>query len=400
MMKNLLFKNSQFEFETLRLFSAATSGMADIGEIITTSERIVDGDYNSWYQEWMKTAQRLHGIAHDYAVKGHFVSARKTYLRTYNYYRSAEFFLHENRNDPRALKLTDLGLSCFNQVMKYNQPIIEKVKIPYEGTTLPGHYYKCEETSEPRPVLILMTGYDGTKEEFYGLAMAALEHGMNCLAFEGPGQGEALRHQHLYFRYDYEKVVTPVVNFVLTLDGINPHKIVLWGQSLGGYLAPRAAAFEHRLAICVANGGIYNFLNALPNWKKFLDLALNNPNQCDQLQEEVEKTNPMFKWGIQNGMFVFGVDTLSKLVLKMKDFNMESTASKIQCPTLVVDGEEEHMFMGQAKQLYKALTCPKRFMLFTSEEGAGLHGQCGAKLLGNERILSWIDECLKKTINP
>ena len=108
----------------------------------------------------------------------------------------------------------------------------------------------------------------------------------------------------------------------------------------------------------------------------------------------------MFKWGIQNGMFVFGVDTLSKLVLKMKDFNMESTASKIQCPTLVVDGEEEHMFMGQAKQLYKALTCPKRFMLFTSEEGAGLHGQCGAKLLGNERILSWIDECLKKTINP
>ncbi|MFL0198158.1 alpha/beta hydrolase family protein [Clostridium sp. WILCCON 0269] len=129
-----------------------------------------------------------------------------------------------------------------------NAPVIESVKIPYEGTTLPGHYYKCQKTLKPNPVLSLMTGFDGTKEELYGTAMAALEHGMNCLVFDGPGQGEALHRQHLYFRYDYEAVVTPIVNFVLSLDSVDPDKIVLMGVSLGGYLAPRAAAYEHRLA--------------------------------------------------------------------------------------------------------------------------------------------------------
>ncbi len=73
---------------------------------------------------------------------------------------------------------------------------------------------------------------------------------------------------------------------------------------------------------------------------------------------------------------------------------MEDVAGKIQCPTLIMDVEEEKMFVGQARPLYDALTCEKSFLLFTSEEGAGLHGECGAKLLANERILSWIDERL------
>ncbi|SHJ00328.1 alpha/beta hydrolase family protein [Propionispora hippei] len=396
-MKNIVFRDDSFAFETLRLLSETAYGMADIGEVLTTAEKITEGDNNSWCKEWTVTAKRLHTTADDYLKNGHPVSARKTYLRAYNYYRSAEFYLHGNPNDPRINELSEASFACFEKVMELNDPVIKAVKIPYEGTTLPGHYYKCQKALSPSPVLILMTGFDGTKEELYGMAMAALEHGMNCLVFEGPGQGEALRRQNLYFRYDYESVVTPVVDFVLSLDGIDPDKIVLMGVSLGGYLAPRAAAYEHRLAACVANGGVYSFSDTLKNLlpdSHFLDMASTAPDKLNQSFDQMLKTNPTLKWGFEHGMFVFGANTPAQFILKIKDFTMEGVAEKIQCPTLIVDTEEDKLMPGQARPLYDALTCEKSFMLFSSEEGAGEHGQCGAKLLANERILSWIDERL------
>src|SRR5215471_18993514 len=61
----------------------------------------------------------------------------------------------------------------------------------------------------------------------------------------------------LVFRPDWEKVVSCAVDFALTQPDVDPHKIVLMGVSMGGVLAPRAAAFEPRLAALVANDGIY-----------------------------------------------------------------------------------------------------------------------------------------------
>ncbi|WP_254306684.1 S9 family peptidase [Clostridium sp. 001] len=96
--------------------------------------------------------------------------------------------------------------------------------------------------------------------EFYGIAMSALERGMNFFTFEGPGQGEAVRKQHLFFRYDYEKVVTPVIDYLISRKEIDPNRIVLMGKSFGEYLVPRAAACEKRIAACIANGGVYDFM--------------------------------------------------------------------------------------------------------------------------------------------
>lgn len=392
-MKNIIFKNDSFAFETLRLLSETAYGMADIGEVLATAEKIIEGDKNSWCKEWTITAKRLHHNADTYLKNGHLISARKTYLRAYNYYRSAEFYLHGNINDQRIIKLTEAGLTCFSKVMNLNNPVIEPVKIPYEMTTLPGHYYKCPHISKV-PTLILMTGFDGTKEELYGMAMAALEHGMNCLIFEGPGQGEALHRQHLHFRYDYEAVVTPVVDFVLSLDGVDPDKIILMGVSLGGYLAPRAAAYEHRLAACVANGGVYSFSAAVKNSfsdSSLFDMAGTDPDKFNKIIDKTSANNAVLKWALEHGMFVFGSDTPAQFILEIKNFTMKNCAEKIQCPTLIVDSEKDKMMPGQARLLYDALTCKKDFMLFTAEEGAGEHGQCGAKLLANERILSWID---------
>jgi hypothetical protein len=62
------------------------------------------------------------------------------------------------------------------------------------------------------------------------------------LAFDGPGQGAALREQNLVMRPDWEAVITPVVNYALTRGEIAADKIVLFGYSLAAFLVARAGA--------------------------------------------------------------------------------------------------------------------------------------------------------------
>jgi hypothetical protein len=67
----------------------------------------------------------------------------------------------------------------------------------------------------------------------------------------------------------------------------------------------------------------------------------------------------------------------------------------IKCPTLVLDAEKDDSFPGQPKKVFEALTCPKKYILFTAGEE---HCQCGAPALSNQRIFDWLDDTfLKKT---
>ena len=275
---------------------------------------------------------------------------------------------------------------------------IENIEIPYEDTTLPGHFYYADRSKQPRPVIIAMTGYDGTKEELYGLAMASVEHGMNCLTFDGPGQGETIRNQHLYFRPDYDKVVTPVVDYLLTREEVDPKSIVLWGESFGGYLAPRAAAFEHRLAACVANGGVYDFMGLRRpldiSKKEYVNYLKCNQDEVNKIMAGQMQTSSEMRWAISHGMYVFGAKSPAEFTIMAEDYLLEGIVEKIQCPTLVIDTENEEFFPGQAKILYNELTCRKEFLLFTAEEGAEEHCQVGAKRYANEHIFNWIDSML------
>ncbi|SMC28214.1 Alpha/beta hydrolase family protein [Clostridium acidisoli DSM 12555] len=399
-MNNLIFEDDQFASKLLGLLGDTAFKAADIGEVVSTAQKIKEGNYQSWCKEWTKTANSLQKVAENSYSDGHLISAKKAYLRASNYYRIAEFYLHENPDDPKIDELYNASIDCFSHVMKLNKPLIEEVKIPYGNTTLPGHFYKLEDSEEPKPVLIAMTGFDGTKEAFYGMAMDALEHGMHCITFEGPGQGEALHKQKLFFRHDYEKVITPVVDYLLTRKEVDSKKIVLWGQSLGGYLAPRAAAFEHRLAGCIANGGVYDFLGGFTSIfniprEEFLNFAFSDSEKFNKAVKEKMELNSKAKWSFSHGMYVFGVNTPAEFILKVGDFYMKGLAEKIQCSTLIVDSENDKLLGDQARQLYEELTCYKDFILFTAEEGAESHCQAGAKLIANERIFSWIEKILR-----
>jgi len=263
---HVIFNDAQFDFQTLRLLGSAASGDAEVGEVLSTAYRIREGDFESWTAEWLKTARRVHEIAEGSLDRGCRVSAREAYFRASNYYRAAEFYLHGDPSDPRIIDFSRSARACFEQALGLTSLAVERVAIPYQGTSLPGYFYRADEAEARAPTLIVHTGYDGTQEELRATATAATSRGMNCLTFEGPGQGAVIREQGLGFRPDWEAVVTPVVDHVLDLATVDPERIALLGISFGGYLAPRAAAFEHRLAACIANGGVFDFMaNRLPS---------------------------------------------------------------------------------------------------------------------------------------
>ena len=193
----IVFQDPTFSLQLLRAMGETYYKGADIGECLSTAYRIKEGDFESWYTEWLKTAKRVHKYAEDCLAAGHKISAREAYLRASNYYRVAEFLLI-NSEDPRIQTTWGSSKECFSSAGKLFSPPFESIEIPYEGTTLPGYLYHVKDNinTTPRPTLIVHGGFDSTLEELYTSAAApALERGCNCLTFEGPGQGGVIRKQ-------------------------------------------------------------------------------------------------------------------------------------------------------------------------------------------------------------
>lgn len=400
----LLFPDdAQFWFETQRAFGAVEYGGALFGEVLSTSSRIKSGDYDSWYQAWNETADRIAKEASDQFARGHRVSARDSYLRASGYYFTSEFFLHGNPRDPRIARAYRLSVECYTKCAAlYDQPITP-VEIPYEHTTLPGYFHRVDGSDRLRPTLIMHTGFDGSAEEMHvSGARAAVERGYNVLAFDGPGQYGPLHREALVFRPDWEKVVTPVVDFVLKQPGVDPKRVALMGISLGGVLAPRAAAFERRLAALIANDGLYDYgaahMALVPPDKRdaFLTrLSAEQAPEVDQILDAATKSSPTARWALAHGMYATGSTSPRAYVAKTLEYNLKNgVAEKISCPTLVCDAENDLFFRGQPQALYDHLTCKKTMIRFTAAEGAGAHCQVGASRLALARIFDWLDETL------
>ncbi len=201
----IYFNDPAFSYQLMRALSATAYGAADIAECLSTAYRIKEGDFESWYAEWYRTAGRMRVAADAWQAAGRRVNARDSYLRACTYYRAAEFYLHGKPTDPRILATWGQSRECFRKFAQLSTGI-EPVEIPYEGTVLPGYFYRAEGVPGPGPLLILQTGFDGTLEELYSDgAIAVARRGFHCLTFEGPGQGAVIREQRLPFRPDWEK---------------------------------------------------------------------------------------------------------------------------------------------------------------------------------------------------
>ena len=161
------FKDDSFAFEFVRNLGFMYYGGADLGEMMATAGRIKEGDFESWITEWDKLAHRILSRADASLNAGHLESAREGYLRASTYFRVAEFYLHGNPADPRILSESRASQNAYARGAKLTGPTWEPVQIPYEATTLPGYFYKVDNSGKPRPTLIFHGGYDSSVEELF-----------------------------------------------------------------------------------------------------------------------------------------------------------------------------------------------------------------------------------------
>src|ERR1700678_1930858 len=294
--------NIQFWYETKRAFGASSYGASEFGEVMATVNRITSGDNDSWFNEWNATAERVFAEAESRLAAGHSISARDSYLRATTYFRGSEFFLHGNPEDPRIYSAYKRSIQAYKACCALYDPPILPVEIPYGNTTLPGYFHRVDESDTKRPLFIMHSGFDGSAEELHGEgARAGIERGYSVLTFDGPGQYGPIHRADLAFRPDWEKVVTPVVDFAVELPGVDTAKVALMGISLGGYLAPRAAAFEKRIAALIANDGIYDY--------GVTQTASVPPDQLDAFVAAVnQKENPELDRKIAEGLKDAGTD--------------------------------------------------------------------------------------------
>jgi pimeloyl-ACP methyl ester carboxylesterase len=392
-----LFK-SNFDYQLVRAMGAGAYGDGGaVGEVYTTARRVVDGDIESWTAAWTETAERVERIAHGCLSGGHVVSAREAFLRASCYWGTGCFYLEGK--DPRHLKMYKSHRSCFRQAALLFDRQIEPVSIPYEnGKTLPGYFMRADAGGGPRPTLMILGGGDSTCEELYywGGGAAAVRRGYNAFLWEGPGQvGAYAVDPEMTFRPDWEVPTRYAVDYVLSRDDVDAQRLALSGHSMGGHLAPRAAAYEKRIHAVIANSLTPEMK---PMVKAMLGLDPNKPSGED-LDSKVDLSEPMRNFLVNTfkAQFGFAGKSLAAWLDDLGSYSLAGLEGKITCPLLYIAGEAEGpLMMNLGHKCFEKLTCPKTERVLRAADGAEAHCTLNNTSLKHQIEFDWLDDVFKQ----
>lgn len=347
----------------------ASGGM--FGEINWACEALRDASSNgsqggneAWHAAWLKLARQLESIASDAALTGHQVTARDHFMRAALYYQWAEAFLKPD--DVRCVPVFASHLSTFAQGAQRFDPPIEIVNIPFEGTTLYGYFVAANPASGARPAVVLSDGLDGTKEEMIYVALALAARGISTLSIDHPGQGATLRLSGLKARHDSEVAAGAAVDYLATRKDVDMQRVGIVAASMGGYYAPRAAAYEKRFKACVAWGAVYDYHGV---WARRFKVRPGQPISLDV-------TQAMGTTG-DHILHILGMPDYDRALRYLEPFHLREAAKNITCDILILHGEDDKQTpASEAKMLFDSIPSSSKTMrVFTRVEGGAAHVQ-------------------------
>src|SRR3972149_458051 len=229
-----------------------TSQGVDYNDFFRTTSRVEK--WEDWCREWVATGDIHYDLAVKAEAKGNFVSAGEAYIGAALCYHFGKFVFQDYHDE--YMSAANKSVEAFAKGLRLLDPISERVEIPFDGTTMVGTLRRPLDADKP-PLVLLLPGLDSTKEEFFSWENVFLKRGLGTFSLDGPSQGECGYNSHI--RPDYEAAVSVALDTLTKRSDIDPNRIGLAGVSLGGYYAPRAAAFEPRVKAAVGNCGPWNF---------------------------------------------------------------------------------------------------------------------------------------------
>jgi dipeptidyl aminopeptidase/acylaminoacyl peptidase len=304
------------------------------GVVLTDFEEVTAslGSWNDWCDAWSGRAAIHEQMGREALSRGKHISAGDHLQRAGVYYHFAKFlFVHDV---PQMKAAHTKAVECRKLALPHLSPAGERVAIPFEGKTLYGILRKPAGVARP-PVMAMACGLDSCKEETDAYEAPFLARGIATLVFDGPGQGEA--EYDFPIRGNYETVVRAVLDHIETRQDLDAARIGLWGVSLGGYYAPRAAAFEPRVKACIALSGPYDFAEAWDGLPELTREAFRVRSHC-ATQADAKRN----------------AATLS----------LKGVASRITCPMFIVTGKLDRVIPWQdAERLARDVKGPCELLI-------------------------------------
>jgi hypothetical protein len=390
------FQDDGTNFEVQNMLGALRSGCGDAGEILATVSSITDGDAQSWVTAWQSLAARITKIADTALAQGNRVSARDAYLRA-SVYHAAVLPSVDGIADPEPVLKAAFSehRRCFDAYIALLDVPGEKVEIPYDGSTMPGYFFAPAADGAPRATLILNNGSDGAVTTLWpAFGRGATERGYNVLVFDGPGQQSMLFERGVPFRFDWEHVITPIVDYLSQRRDVDPERIAIYGISQAGYWVPRALAFEHRLAAAIVDPGVddvsTSWLGHLPDFMVKMLADGDRAGFDEMIQVGTPSDDPLAAQLMAWRGKPYGIADPYDLFTAVMDYKLGDLTAQITTPILITDPEGEQFWPGQSKRLYDALPGAKALAPFTAAEGADRHCEPMARALLEQRVFDWL----------
>ncbi|MFF1933303.1 alpha/beta hydrolase family protein [Streptomyces sp. NPDC058228] len=402
-----LFKDPGFNFNGLLALGAAGQGAGEVGEVLTAVNEINKAGPSA--QTYTGTFKNLGDqlMVAPVASKAGTETTRLRALRASQYYGQALFFVLGSDDPGGEEGLYKSGRRSWDTFCRLSDPPPVTADVPYGRTPLPVWFFRPDGSGERRPTVILTNGSDGQNVDMwtYGV-QAALERGWNALVYDGPGQGQLLFVDRVVFTPRWETVVTPLVDWLVARSDVDAGRIALTGLSMAGDLAPRAAAFENRIAALVAMPGVLTpWLGFPPEIRKILtpDKAETNdiwnkqvvpgltPAEAATLKKRFEPFSVPAMLAAHDGKMFTDFYTPAQLI---KSLDITDVVGRIKMPTLILDYDYEQFYPGQPRQMFDKLTSPKDYVKLTAATGAQLHCSPMAPQQHCEIVFDWLQETL------
>lgn len=277
------------------------------------------------------------------------------------------------------------------------------------------------------PAIVLCQGLSGVKDKVLPeVGRTFSQAGYITLAFDYRGYGDSANVRPRPSLFPMERVddVLSALSFMESLQGVDPHRIGLYGISYGGPVALAVASQDSRVRCLVVVSGPADgedFMRALRT-KKQWDVF-----QKEMAQDRVSRTRtgksrlvaleevvpfPPAFWekyrslGSENesesipravvpqGRPMLSLESAEAMTRFRPSASLPFPAAK---PVLFLHGEKDNVApIGQAKALYRRIKAPKKFITFPGKDHIDLDG--GEGLQTQMRLsLDWFGKYLPTT---
>ncbi|MBI9047216.1 MAG: alpha/beta fold hydrolase [Anaerolineaceae bacterium] len=393
-----IFKDHETDWTFKRTLAEMSEKGAETGECLWAAQQIDEKDINSWINTWNNLAARVEELGDESYDKGRLISARESYLRASNYFRTAEYACAPDHPlwQPSWKKST----AAFQKAARLFTPQIQYLEIPFENFRLPAYFWRPADDNINRPTLLAVGGNDSSGEEMvFACGFSAFRRGYNFFTFEYPGHRGAVHLDPACVkRPDFEVPFKAALDYLSTLPGVD-ERIALAGFSFGGFVINRVAIHEKRIKALIPDSPIINmhqmarrFFDRFPDWmpiwlrRNFLNLGLKRSPMKKALLDY-----SLYTWGIKGDLFDFLKSGISE------PFNISDQLAEIKCPVLgLVSDAEGPLLLEQANKFIQGIGSKNKQLkiLTLSKDGTDDHCQLDNFSRAGQLVFDWLDEVL------